>query len=198
MTVDQHASRLVGDRVDALVSGFADLAGHAGMVRSFERTVGDEAQAVLDDHVLAVDVALRILRGGGWSVGIGVGPVDEPLPESARAGSGEAFVRARAAVERAKSRQRPVPVAVIGAGESAGECEAVLTLVGAVVGRRSAAGWAVVDAFASLGPAATQASVAGHLGISQQAVSQRLRAAMWYEELAVRPVAARLLRDSDR
>src|SRR5665647_193562 len=118
LTVDQHASRRVGDRVEALLADLAPLSGRDGVVRAFERTVGDEVQAVLRDAGLVVDVALQLLRTGGWSVGIGAGPVDEPLPASARAGSGQAFVLARTAVERAKSRTRPVALA--GRGSSTG------------------------------------------------------------------------------
>jgi len=189
----------VGDRVDALLRDLAPMAGRDGVVRAFERTVGDEVQAVLDAAELAVEVALQLLRTKAWSVGIGVGEVDEPLPESVRAGSGTAFVLARAAVERAKSRTRPVPLAVEGgAGDLARDAESVLTLLGALVTRRSPAGWAVIDAFGALGPEATQEAVAKHLGVSQQAVSQRLRTAMWAEEVAARPVAARLLTEGDR
>lgn len=199
LTVDQQASRRVGDRVDALLRDLAPLSGRDGVVRAFERTVGDEVQAVLDAAELAVEVALQLLRTKAWSVGIGVGEVDEPLPESVRAGSGTAFVLARAAVERAKSRTRPVPLAVEGrAGDLARDAESVLTLLGALVTRRSPAGWAVIDAFGALGPEATQEAVAKHLGVSQQAVSQRLRTAMWAEEVAARPVAARLLTEGDR
>jgi len=199
LTVDQQGSRRVGDRVDALLRELAPLAGRDGVVRAFERTVGDEVQAVLDDAGLTVDVTLRLLRTESWSVGIGVGEVDEPLPASARAGSGQAFALARAAVERAKSRSRPVPLAVEGdAGDLARDAESVLTLLGAVITRRSPAGWAVIDTFEALGADATQERVAKHLGVSQQAVSQRLRAAMWAEEVAARPVAARLLTEGER
>ena len=195
LTVDQIASRRVGDRVDELL-GLVRGDVRPGVVRPFERTVGDEVQAVLDDADAAVDIALWLLRIGGWSVGVGAGPVDQPLPASARAGGGEAFVRARAAVERAKSRVRPVPVAIVSGGLDEGRgAEAVLTLLGSVVRRRSEAGWAVIDAMAV--PGATQDDVARRLGISQQAVSQRLRAALWAEEVAARPVAARLLAEGD-
>ncbi|HZL03636.1 MAG TPA: hypothetical protein VFC48_10995, partial [Cellulomonas sp.] len=103
MTIDQQGSRVVGDRVEEFLAGLAaSTAGSGalpGVVRAFERTVGDEVQAVVADATTVVDIALRVLRLGGWSVGIGGGAVDEPLPESARAGSGTAFVLARAAVE---------------------------------------------------------------------------------------------------
>ena len=198
MTVDQQGSRRVGDRVDALLSALSARRSGVGVVRAFERTVGDEVQGVLDDADVVVDLALHLLRTGGWTVGIGLGEVDRPLPPSTRAGSGPAFVHARAAVERAKSRTRPVPLAVEGtdAGRAA-DAEAVLTLLGALTIRRSAAGWAVVDALATRRSGETQEAVASRLGITQQAVSQRLRAAMWAEEVAARPVAARLLREGD-
>jgi len=200
LTIDQQGSRRVGDRVDALLDVLGGLvpADGPGLVRGFERTVGDEVQAVLADADLVVDLTLRLTRMGGWSVGIGIGPVDHPLPASTRAGSGPAFVHARTAVERAKARTRPVPLAVVGEGLTrAADAEAVLTLLGALGARRTPAGWAVIDAMATLGPNATQDAVAVRLGVTQQAVSQRLRAAMWAEEVAARPVAARLLREGE-
>lgn len=200
LTVDQRGSQRVGDRVERLLSELAARvgAGSSGIVRRFERTVGDEVQAVLDDADAAVDIVLHVLRIGGWTVGVGAGAVDQPLPPEARAGGGQAFVLARRAVERAKSRTQPVPLSVEGAVPArARDCDAVLKLMGAIVSRRSMAGWAVVDVLGDLGPDATQEEVAARLGITQQAVSQRLRTAMWPEELAARPVAARLLRGAE-
>lgn len=196
VTADQQGSRRSTDQVPALLSGLPDL---SGVLLPFERTVGDEVQAVLDDPESVVEVALHLLRLGGWSVGIGAGPVLEPLPESTREASGPAFIAAREAVEAAKNRGRPVPVAVRGAAPAAAQdAEAILTLLGSVLARRSPAGWAAVDAARDAlgrtgadGPVQHQA--AQRLGISQQAVSQRLRAAQWAEERAARPAAARLL-----
>lgn len=197
LTVDQQGSRRVGDRVNDVLARLGIWQdGRPGVVRPFERTVGDEVQAVLDEPDTVVDVALTLLRWGGWSVGIGGGPVDLPLPETARAGSGQAFVLARSAVERAKSRTRPVPLAVDGADATgAADAEAVLTLLGVLAERRTASGWEVVDAVAAGGT--TQERVAEQLGITQQAVSQRLRTALWAEEVAARPTAARLLRRAE-
>jgi len=59
LTVDQQGSRRVGDRVDALLRELAPLAGRDGVVRAFERTVGDEVQAVLDD--IGAEAEQRIL-----------------------------------------------------------------------------------------------------------------------------------------
>lgn len=188
LTIDQRGSRRGTDRVPELLDALASTP----TVRGFERTVGDEVQGVLDDPDVVVDTALRVLRDGGWSVGIGAGGVVEPLPRSPREGAGDAFVLAREAVEAAKSRQRAVPLAVRGADPAAAaDADAVLVLLGAVAARRTPAGWAAVDeARAADGG---QDAVARALGVTQQAVSQRLRTALWAEEQAVRPVAARLL-----
>ena len=68
VTIDQRASRKHGDRVPDLLTHLAASAtpgGDApGLVRPFERTVGDEVQAVLDDPALAVAIALDVLRLG--------------------------------------------------------------------------------------------------------------------------------------
>lgn len=205
LTVDQEGSRRVGDRVDALLAGLAAAspltsAAPGAVVLPFERTVGDEVQGVLADADLVVALTLHLVRAGGWSIGIGAGTVDSPLPASSRAGSGSAFVHARDAVEAAKSRLRSVPVAVRGPrADLAAEAEGVLMLLGAVVARRSDAGWSVVDRLSTVpgGAANRQEDVAAALGISQQAVSARLRAALWAEEVAARPAAARLLRLAD-
>ena len=188
ITADQRGSRIVGERVAGLLAGLPEV---RGVVRRTERTVGDEVQTVLDDAGGVVELALHLLRDGGWSVGIGAGAVHEPLPSSSRAASGEAFILAREAVETAKSRRRSVPVAVRGADiGAAADAEAVLTLIGAVARRRSMAGWEVIDLAAS---GDGQAVIARRLGISVQAVSQRLRTALWAEETAARSAAARLL-----
>ncbi|WP_291890024.1 hypothetical protein [Cellulomonas sp.] len=188
MTIDQRGSRVHGDRVAELLALLAD----EPAVRAFERTVGDEVQAVYDDEHAVVAAALRVMRTGGWSVGIGAGPVDEPLPPSPREAAGPAFVLARAAVEAAKSRSRTVPLAVRGFDDGAGrDAEAVLVLVAAVAARRSEAGWVVADAMAA--GEVRQEVVASSLGVSQQAVSQRLRTALWAEEQGARRAAARLL-----
>ncbi|MGW8568432.1 SatD family protein [Isoptericola sp. NPDC055881] len=205
VTADQRGSTGAPDRVPEALALVASRAGRGtGVVLPFDRTVGDEIQGVLaaddDGAALAVDIVLDLVRDGGWSVGVGLGAVDRPLPAASRAASGPAFVRARAAVERAKRRGRgSVPLAVVGEDEEpratiAADAQALLHLLGAVVARRSAAGWEAVDTLvAQRGPAPQRAS-AQVLGVSEQAVSQRLRAALWAEEAAARPLAARLLR----
>jgi hypothetical protein len=194
ITADQQASRRLGDRVEDVLGALSRRAESrpelGTLALPFERTAGDEVQGLLTTAEFAVDLALHLQRMGGWSVGIGAGPVDRPLGRSSRASSGPAFVSARTAVERARSKASSVPLAVDGADPArAQDADAVLRLLAAVVRRRSAHGWEAIDAAAGR----TQREAAAALGVTAQAVSQRLRTALWEEEVRARPVAARLL-----
>jgi hypothetical protein len=155
----------------------------------FERTAGDEFQGVLADAGTTVDVVLQLVRLGGWSIGVGAGPVQTPLPQSTRAGAGPAFLSARRAVDAAK--QRPVRLAVRGVVPAdASDAQAVLTALAVVVERRSDQAW---EAIALVESGLTQAEAAARLGISRQAVGQRLAAGLWDLERDLRPTGTRLL-----
>jgi hypothetical protein len=186
LTVDQQGSRRSADRVAALLPR---LNREVRSVLPFERTAGDEFQGVIDDPATVVDLVLRLVREGGWSVGIGAGSVQAPLPSSTRAATGQAFLAARRAVDAAK--QRPSRVAVRGAvPPDAGDAQAVLGALALLVDRRSEQAW---EAIAAVSGGRTQAQAAADLGISRQAVGQRLAAAQWDLERDLRPTAARLL-----
>ncbi|MGZ4589317.1 MAG: hypothetical protein ACXV2I_00810 [Actinomycetes bacterium] len=191
MTVDQRHSRQAPDLVEELL---AWLATAAPVVRPFERTAGDEVQGVLSDPHAVVDLTLALVRRGDWSIGIGAGPVNQPLPPSTRAGSGPAFELARAAVTRAKSSPQMLAVAAPDTAAAA-DAQAALDLLAAVVVRRSEPGWEAADLVAR---GLSQTQVADQLGITKQAVSQRLRAAVWAPEVAGRDLAARLLAAADQ
>jgi hypothetical protein len=186
LTVDQRGSRRGPDRVPEVLSA---LNSTVPTVLPFERTAGDEFQGVLAEPDQVVDVVLRLVRLGGWSIGVGAGPVQTPLPPSTRAGAGPAFLCARRAVDAAK--QRPVRLAVRGVVPvEAGDAQAVLTALAVLVDRRSDQAW---EAIALVDGGRTQAEAATELGISRQAVGQRLAAALWDLERELRPTAARLL-----
>lgn len=193
MTIDQRGSQRGRDLIDGLLSDLAALLPDAAVVRPFERTAGDEAQGLLADPGHAVTAALTLVRGGSWSVGLGLGPVREPIPESVRAATGTAFVRARDAVARAKSSPRHI--AVSGPNpQTSGDAEALLALLAAIVQRRSRHGQEVADLMAT---GTTQQEAATRLGVSPQAVSQRLHAALWHEQRRAEPLAGRLLAAAD-
>ena len=189
VTIDQRRSRTSPDLVDGLLAELAGPGPAARAVLGFERTAGDEAQGVLGFPSDVVDLALRLVRAGTWSTGVGLGPVRRPLPASTRSGAGPAFEQAREAVQRAKRRVEGVAVAGPDA-EATRRAEAVLQLLAAVVQRRTPQGWEAVDLVSA---GLTQAAAAERLGVSRQAVGQRLQAALWPPEQAVRPVAADLL-----
>jgi hypothetical protein len=133
-------------------------------------------------------VVERLLREDSWSIGIGIGPVEEPLPESTRAGRGPAFVYAREAVTAAKSA--PWRLRVAGDEPAVRALETTLWLWAAVLNRRTARGWEVadlVDAGASYDQAAKR------LGVSQSAISQRAQAAGIVEGRRARELVTELV-----
>jgi hypothetical protein len=191
LTVDQRRSRGSADQVERLLGWLEDPS--LPTVRRFERTAGDEVQGVLDSPAAAVGLVLDLVRQDRWSIGLGVGPVDEPLPTSTRAGSGPAFVLARDAVTRAKSR--PTGLAVSGPALAAADhAQTALDLVAALLQRRSERGWEAVDLAAGGLP---QVEVARRLDITKQAVSQRLQAADWHLEGPARQLASHLVAVAD-
>ncbi len=186
LTIDQRGSTRAAatDRVPATLAGLADV----GMLRPFERTAGDEFQGVLDDPAALATVVERLLREGSWNVGIGVGEVEEPLPESTRAGRGPAYVHARAAVTSAKSA--PWRLRVAGDDPGIRALETTLWLWAAVLGRRTARGWAVAEL---VDAGATYDEVARRLGVTQSAISQRAQAAGIVEGRRARELVTELV-----
>lgn len=168
LTVDQRDSRRGTDRVPAAL----ELLGGVPVLRSFERTAGDELQGVLDDPAALPTAIEPLLRDGAWSIGVGVGPVDRPLPPHARAGAGPAYLHARAGVTAAKTS--PWHLRVVGEHPGARQLESALWLWAAVLARRTSRGWEVAD-LADAGLSYDE--TARRLGISQSAVSQRAQAA---------------------
>lgn len=168
LTVDQRSSRRGPDLVPEALAALAPVP----MLRRFERTVGDEFQGVLADPAQLVDVLEPLLRHEEWNVGIGLGHVEEPLPDHARAGRGPAYLHAREAVTAAKTS--PWHLRVVGDDERSRHLESALWLWASVLDRRTPKGWEVADL---LEHDLTYDEAARKLGITQSAVSQRARAA---------------------
>ncbi|PWH05811.1 MarR family transcriptional regulator [Brachybacterium endophyticum] len=191
LTVDQHDSRRTTDRVPELLTALEGL----GMRLPPERTAGDEVQMLADSSDVALSAVLRILELGGWSIGLGIGPVEHPLPGSVREGRGDAFVSARLSVETAR-RTSSVPVSVRTTDprqrEQTEELEALLRLIGREILSRKPGQWRVVRAMRE-DPSATQGDIAERLGITQQTVSRAYTTSGWREEQMVHPLARRLL-----
>lgn len=187
LTADQRSSRSGADLVPQVLdrlAGTADLA--------FERTAGDEVQGLFTapDHVpRAVEV---LVRSGAWTIGIGVGEVEEPLPDHARAGRGPAYVHARTAITRAKGS--PVRLAVVGDRDyRAEQAESALWWWAGLLGRRTSRGWEVTDLVAE---GLTHEQVARRLGITRSAVTQRIRTAGLAEAERAERLATQLLAEA--
>lgn len=183
VTVDQQGSRSAADRVPEAIAALAEVE----MLRAFERTAGDEFQGVLDDPAALPRVIETLLRDGTWNIGLGIGTVALPLPESVRAGSGPAYLSARNAVTAAKNS--PWHLRVDGDAPGARDLESVLWLWAALLQRRTAKGWEVTD-LVDTGLSYDEAG--RRLGISQSAVSQRAQAAGLVEGRRARELASHL------
>ncbi|MCU1472832.1 DNA-binding protein [Amnibacterium sp.] len=195
LTVDQVDSRGFGDRVGPLLPDLS-VRWRDTLLLGPDRTAGDEFQLVAHDAAGVLGLVLELTRRDEWSVGLGIGDVDEPLPGTTREATGDAFVAARDAVERAK--RTPHRFALTAASSAAPldgpDVEALTDLLLEVRSRRSPEGWAVVD---RLGPGTTQAAVAQELGITAQAVSLRARAAGIRLEARAVPALVRALEAVD-
>src|SRR6186997_61629 len=103
ITADQVDSRHGRDLVESALDQVSEL-GRGRLALPPERTAGDELQLVTDDPGASLDIVLALVRTRVWSVGLGIGDIRLPLPDSVRAASGTAFINAREAVEVAKKR----------------------------------------------------------------------------------------------
>lgn len=186
LTVDQRGSRHATDRVGDLLAGLAD----APTRLAFERTAGDEVQALLTDPEQLPTLVERVLRSGGWRLGLGLGAVETPLPADVREARGPAFVRARSAVEAARSSPAALRVhAPPTAQAPARALESALWLWASLLERRTDRGWDVVDL---VDAGATYEQAAQRLGISPSAVSQRAATAGLAEGRRARELVAHL------
>lgn len=184
LTVDQRDSRRGPDLVPEALTALAALPTRLG----FERTVGDEVQGVLDDPAAVVRAVEILLRTGEWNIGLGFGEVEEPRPSTARAGRGEAYLRARDAVTGAKNS--PWRLRVTAPDDPAGRAlETTLWLWAAVLGRRTARGWEVADL---VDAGLSYEEAAARLAITPSAVSQRAQAAGIVEGRRARELATHL------
>lgn len=191
ITADQRDSTRGEDLVPSGLEAVRRAAGDALAVPP-ERTAGDEIQAAITTARGALDVALALTRAETWSVGLGVGAVDIPLPDQVRAGRGPAFVSARDAVERAK--KTATRIAVTGSDEAASDAEALVRLLVELRDRRTDEGWEVHDLLAD---GLTQRDAAERIGISEGAVSRRASTAALRTEEAAVPALARVLASLD-
>lgn len=193
ITADQVDSRSTPDLAAETIARINAEFG-AGLLLAADRTAGDEIQMLTTDGRTALEIVLALTRTGRWSVGLGLGLVRHPLGDSARESSGDAFIAARGAVERAKKRATRFAIATQPSGQGARDLEAIADLLLILRARRSDQGWEMHDL---VDRGLTQAEAAAEIGITPQSASKRARAADLKAEDAARAPLARLLDSLD-
>lgn len=195
LIADQVSSRTGADAVPDALARLAGL----DCLLPFERTAGDEVQALLAVPDTVVEAVARLTRLSGWRIGVGAGRVDEPLPSSTREARGSAYLAARDAITVARRQPTDfalrLPADVSGKAygdllEAVTDAETAIWLLRGTLARRSREGWELMDL---LDAGLTSAEAAERLGISRSAVSQRLAAAAREEGVRGAELAARLL-----
>lgn len=160
-----------------------------------ERTAGPEMLVLAGRAETALEALLRAVESGAVAVGLGIGAVPAPLPDSVRELAGPALEASAEAVRSALTTSQ-VPLAVRAAdarhADTAADAEAVLRLIGWMIRTRSRGQWQAVRALRAE-PQITQRALAAQLGITQQTVSRAVKTSGWREESAAHPLAVRLL-----
>lgn len=100
VTADQVSSRTRSDAVPAALDALRPASSRLRL--GFDRTVGDEIQALTRSPGAVVEAVVTLSRLGGWRIGVGIGEVERPLPATTREARGGAYIAARDAVERAR------------------------------------------------------------------------------------------------
>lgn len=186
VTADQRDSRANADLVPSALA-VVTRQGTTALALAPERTAGDELQVAVAEPAAVLSIVLDLTRTGQWSVGVGVGDIESPLPQSVRAARGEAFVNARDAVDRAKKAPTRLAITAPSEGDDA---EALVRLLIELRDRRTPEGWEVHDLLAA---GRSQREAAALLGISEGAVSLRAKAAGLRAEEAAVPALERVL-----
>ena len=191
LTVDRRRSRSEGAELD--MAGARDRLNqrHPEAVLPWSISAGDELQALFEDPQTVVTAALELAETGRWYVGIGLGPVETPLPETVAEATGPCLILARDAVEAAKKLTSRTAVRALRPGaRAARDADALLALLSVMRQRRTDAA-REASRYADQGM--TQEQISQVLGIDQSSVSRRLRTALWYEESEARTVLVDLL-----
>lgn len=146
--------------------------------------------AEIDSPRALCDTVMALLSDGSWAIGIGVSPAGDE--ESARAQATASLARgARAGVVKVKvegaKRRSSQPYAE--------DIAATFALLGLVLAKRTMEGR---EATSLVRSGLNQNEAAEELGISKQAMSQRLQAAGWQAETAGWQLAVNLITRASR
>lgn len=178
-----------------LVSRFAQALSTLEDVGEFDALGVEDIRATIGTSTAACDVTMALLAAGDWAIGIGV----VPSTETQNRDDNE---RCELALEMASDALRPsarsgvVKVKIAGAKRDdvrAFNISATFALLAQVLSKRSLEGR---EATSLVRSGYNQNEAASELGISKQAMSQRLQAAGWHAEQSGWQLAVNLLKDA--
>lgn len=176
---DQRGSRKAEDLVPNLLGDLNGTNQPWHTLLDFERTAGDEVQGLLDGANGIAELLRLFGDSDTWSVGVGIGDIETPLPRSTREATGSAYLAARRAIESAKRAPGWIRIESPSAPDTAQTLQALTHGLFYIQRGRSQAGHEAI-VFSRQGQSGK--TIAQKLGISPQAVSTRLRIAGWDEE----------------
>ena len=191
LTADVVASRARGDVGPFLAGRLAGLE-HPALLTPFTVSRGDEIQALCRGSLEAPEI-VRLLRyhcrplSLRLGIGIGRGPAEGAA--SSWELSGEAFFRAREALERTGKRGNLLTGVVCGDERLEAIAEALFGLLDAVWSRWTGGQWEAVMAYERHG---TYEAAGRALGIAFQNAAKRCHSARWPAVRAAEAAARRL------
>ena len=191
LTVDRRSSRTEGAALDMAGSRDRLNQDFPEALLPWHLSAGDELQVLFEEAEPVIEAALALAETGRWHVGIGLGPVEQPLPDTVAEATGPCLVLARDAVDSAKKLScRTAVRAPRSAARAARDADSLLALLSVMRQRRTDA---AREAASYADQGMTQEQISQRLEIDQSSVSRRLRTAMWQEESEARKVLIGLL-----
>ena len=180
-----------------LVRRFAEVLSTLEDAGEFEIIGVEEIRAHIASPATACDVVMALLAAGDWAIGIGVVPGETP-PDPEDEAQVDLAKRTATEALRPTTRAGTVKVRIIGAKRDdvrGFNISAAFTLMSQVLSKRSSEGR---EATSLVRSGFNQNEAAAELGISKQAMSQRLQAAGWQAEQAGWQLAVNLLDQARR
>ncbi|GAB2515132.1 hypothetical protein CATRI_06690 [Corynebacterium atrinae] len=151
-------------------------------VGEFELLGVEDIRAVVDSPRAVCDTIMALLSDGNWAIGVGLAPAEDGARREATASISRT---ARAGIVYVKQQA---------SGTLADDIAATFALLGHVLSKRTIEGR---EATSLVRSGLNQNEAAEVLGISKQAMSQRLQAAGWQAETAGWQLAVNLLSQAE-
>ncbi|MGD7001268.1 MarR family transcriptional regulator [Corynebacterium halotolerans] len=170
-------------------------------VGDFEVLGVEDICAVVETGPAVCDVVMALLSDGEWAIGVGIDSALDPEDPDSEAAVRSLGTKALGKPGRAtragvvKVAVAPTPALKASGNTAASDISATFALLGQVLAKRSIEGR---QATSLVRRGLTQNEAAEELGISKQAISQRLQAAGWQAENAGWQLAVNLINWANR